>query len=502
MGVWALEFNPGMAGSIYKMFYFNGDIFGVGYGAAGRGIWRRTPPNWTRHFAAVGGGRACVWDGQMWAGDGAVQDIHRSLDGVTWVQDWVPPGFVAWDHWSAFNAYEDYLRVGCRACQDGLTNHFWRRDKAGNWTETPVDQADINHFYDILNFGGRTGNDDIYLSAQASDVYRWSTDYGIWLNEPTLDNVGAAYFTEHQGTLYASLSGQVWRRSRYGEWVLDMADLGVGWDTKAISVGGDDVLYLAAEDGVNSRVYVRVGGHWVLHSTAAGVRFHSVVADAAGNLYAGTNACQFWAYAADFALAPGGLPPQAMDVDGDGDALYVCAYNAAAQPVLVKVALPLVNNAMGNAVFNPLAGTAISVKCGDVGGELAISGRLSAVGNDSVQVSEDGGGSWTDIAPNWADTAEPLLVDPDDAANAVMVALAGAQDITETFDGGGTWTVNTPAPIGYAPAAMARLPEGDELVIGDAHAARKVEYSPNRGVEIQDITGGAAIGNVTALEVA
>ena len=55
MGVWALEFNPGVAGPIYKMFYFNGDVFGVNYaGAGGAGVWRRTPPNWTRHFAAGG----------------------------------------------------------------------------------------------------------------------------------------------------------------------------------------------------------------------------------------------------------------------------------------------------------------------------------------------------------------------------------------------------------------------------------------------------------------
>jgi len=106
---------------------------------------------------------------------------------VTWVQDW-NPGFGVMDHWSAFNAYDDYLRVGCRACQDGLSNHFWRRDKAGNWTETPVDQADINHFNDMINYGGRDGNDDIYLSAQVADVYRWNPATGTWWTEPTLNN--------------------------------------------------------------------------------------------------------------------------------------------------------------------------------------------------------------------------------------------------------------------------------------------------------------------------
>lgn len=226
------------------------------------------------------------------------------------------------------------------------------------------------------------------------------------------------------------------------------------------------------------------------------------MADADGNLYAGTDNSQFWAYAADFAIAPGGLPPQQMDVDGDGDALYVCVYDAAAQPILVKVALPLFNHAVGAAVFDPGAGTAINVKCGDVGGELAISGSFAAApGNEQVEVSEDGGGTWTDIDRDaWGvETAEPLLVDPDDAANRVMVALAGAQDIVETTDGGATaWTVNNPG-VGYSPGAAAKLSDGDEIILGD-DAANRIDYSPNRGITLTNITGAFG-GNVTALEV-
>jgi hypothetical protein len=311
--------------------------------------------------------------------------------------------------------------------------------------------------------------------------------------------LGAAlWLTEGSGGL-----ADTFYKTYNSSWILDASSPCVG--SLGFSLDEDNILYVG--NSTTGQVYARLGSHWVQQGTVVALALTAGCRDANGDLFAGGTvggSTAFYLYTPDFAIAPGGLPPQAMDVDGDGNAIYVGLYNAAAQPVLVKVAAPLVNNALGNAVFNPLAGTAINVKCGDVGGELAIAGSFAAApGNEQVEVSEDGGGTWADIDRDFwgVDTAEPLLVDPDDAANMVMVALASGQ-ITETLDGGATvWTINN-AAVGYSPSAMAKLPEGDELVVGDAHAARKVEYSPNRGVTLQDITGGAAIGNVTALEVA
>jgi photosystem II stability/assembly factor-like uncharacterized protein len=153
---------------------------------------------------------------------------------------------------------------------------------------------------------------------------------------------------------------------------------------------------------------------------------------------------------------------------------------------------------MGMGLFNPGAGSAINVRCSAVGQKLAISGRLSAGGNDSVRTSEDGGATFTDIAPAWADTAQPLLVDPD-GVDEVYVALDAAQDLDETEDGGTTWTQRN-AAVGYSPGAMAKLSDGDELVVGN-DAANRIDYSPNRGQTLTNITG-AFVGAVAALEVA
>lgn len=506
MGTWALEHNPGLAGPVYQLVNFNGDVFGWTYSGAGAGVWRRTPPNWTLTIGAGNSSRGAVYDDKMWwgtnpAGGLAGRVISRSDDGIAWTLD-LDLGAGAFTHWSAMGCSDAYLYAAEVGMLGVAGTSFRRRDNLGTWTANPPAFAgEPSHSQDIIRFEGV-----IYWSA-GTDI-RYSVADGAWADEPTLDGYSDVFFTEHVGHLWAvGTPGRIWRKVS-GGWTeeLDISGTGYGFGG-AISVGGDGRLYVAAENGANSRVYMRVGGGWILHSSFVGARFKSAIADDSGNLFAGTHDCRFYVYTSDFAVTPIGLGlyPQAMDVDGDGNAIYVGLYNAAAQPILVKVAAPLVNNAMGNAVFNPLAGDAINVKCGGVGGELAISGSFAGgAGNEQVEVSEDGGATWTDIDRDaWGvERAQPLLVDPDDAANVVMVALATAQDITETLDGGGTaWTVNN-AAVGYAPAAMAKLAEGDELVVGNAHAARKVEYSPNRGVELADITGGAAIGNVVALEVA
>jgi hypothetical protein len=46
---------------------------------------------------------------------------------------------------------------------------------------------------------------------------------------------------------------------------------------------------------------------------------------------------------------------------------------------------------------------------------------------------------------------------------------------------------------------MAKIPNGDELIMGDG-AANRIDYSPNRGAQLTNITG-AFVGNVAALEI-
>jgi hypothetical protein len=246
-------------------------------------------------------------------------------------------------------------------------------------------------------------------------------------------------------------------------------------------------------------------GDWYDYDDPGGLRLNSLAYFSDEWFIAGANlasAGRIWRIDPDFDVEPpggggggAGLMPAAMDVDGDGDVLYLGLYNAAGQPLLIRVPTPLAADAVGVAVFDPGAGDAINVQCTNVGRRLAIAGRLSGGGNDSVQVSGDGGLSWSDVADAWGDDAMPLSVAPTDL-DEILVCLQTAEDIMLTEDGG-TWvTVN--AAIGYAPTAMAEHPQSHELVVGSA--AGDLDYSPNRGQELADISPGF-VGGVAALAV-
>jgi len=200
----------------------------------------------------------------------------------------------------------------------------------------------------------------------------------------------------------------------------------------------------------------------------------------------------------NYTVVGGGLYPQAIDCDGDGDSLYISLYDTTTgQPVLVSVNLPLDGaTSVGNITFNPGAGSAINVKCIDIGDNLVISGDFGA--NEQVETSDDGGMTWTDIDPGtWgAALAQPLVVDPL-TLDEVMIALT-PQSIIETLDGGTTWTVYN-AAVGYSPGAMTKLVNGNEMIIGD-DGANRIDYSPNRGVSTANVTGVFG-GNVAAVEI-
>jgi len=496
MGTWALDFNTGLGAGVTSRFVnFAGNFFAFVVNTNAAGVWRRVGAgNWVRTIGPGNNlGRGEVWNGRMWwiQWDGANYSVYRSIDGINWVLDTTPA--IGGNMWEAIGGFSSYLQIARRTVG---TVEFYRRNTTGTWTAYPPATTLTNLFpTGVMAFSGK-----VHLSTPDGS-FTW--DGSSWTQDSP--SLAACYFMVHSlGSignyyLWATPGNKTYRRSAHGNWMLDAGNPYGG--SLGFSVDEDGMLY--ATNSTTSQVYARVGSFW--HSQGGFVAFTTFAGcrDANGDLFAGCvvggSTC-FYIYTPDFNIAPGGLSPQAMDVDGDGDALYIGVYNAAAQPVLVKVALPLVNNAIGNAVFNPLAGTAINVKCGDVGGELAIAGSFAAApGNEQVEVSEDGGGTWTDIDRDaWGvEVAEPLLVDPDDAANRVMVALAGAQDIVETTDGGATaWVINN-AAVGYSPGAMAKLE--DELIIGD-DAANRIDYSPNRGVTLQNITGAFG-GNPCAIEV-
>jgi hypothetical protein len=500
MGTWALDFNTGLgAGSVSRLVNFAGNFFGFCLNTNAAGVWRRVGAgNWVRTIGpgAPGNyGRGEVWHGYMWwvQWDGANYSVYRSVDGINWSFDGTPAvGGASWPAMGGYGSHLQLARIG------GIGVEFARRTWTGGWTMyPPATDLTAGVPTGIMSFGSR-----VHLST-ATGSYTWNgTAWSV--DSPT--SLALNYFMAwgpaigNDSLWSTTLGGGTYHRFSSGDWRLDAAAPYNG--SLGFSLDDDDNLCIG--NSTFSLVYSRIGGHWHQQGTPAGTTIYSGCRDGNGVLFAGSitgGSTSFYIYTPNFNVAPGGFPPQAVDVDGDGDSIYVALYNAAGQPLLVKASAPLTWDALGNAVFNPLAGDAISVRCTDVGGELTISGRFAAV-NDQVRISLDGGTTWSQIDPGtWGgETAQPLEIDPL-TTNEAMVVRQTVPDIIETLDGGTTWTAGVAIP--YSAGAMAKMINGDELIIGD-DAACRIDYSPNRGVSQANITGayGPGGGNVAALAIA
>lgn len=525
---WQVEQNTGVNDYCIRCVWWRGHIYAFTENA---GVWRRdgvAPAPWTQVFAPAGGNRggtAWLWEednggqGAIYCGGGGApgpgaNQIFRSEDGTNWALDVdlnVAFGLqVSYNPWSVVGGYGDYLYV---ANYDVTvpTTFFYRRDLAGNWAVFGAPHAGAEGLgnHGVIGFGG-----EVYWTNATSARY-W--DGAAWSIEATLDAQGGTWLSVlddilyvRTSTAYSLVGGYYWRTTAATEWAfLNLPVPDNTWGGWTLCQGEDGGIYAVAQNGTTLRIYQKVGplldliAYQATVAPGLGTR-GGVCTDATGAMYFGTNvaaAVQFFEFAGNYDVTSGGLYPQAVDCDGDGDALYIALYDTGTTfPLLVSVALPLVGGvSVGSNVFPAAAGTAINVKCTDIGDNVAVAGRFSVGGNDSVQVSGDAGLNWNDIAPNWGDTAQPLLVGPC-TLDEVVVALDALLDLMETEDGGATW-IQRNAAIGYSPGAMARLPGGDELVLGN-DAAVRIDYSPNRGVTLANITGVVYAGNVAALEVA
>jgi hypothetical protein len=515
---WQVEQNTGVNDRVIRCIWWKGYIYAFTEDA---GVWRRDGVGpWTQVFVnGNNGGQAWLWeeDDATYCGGGALNGskIYRSVDGTNWTVDVdlnVAFGLQGFYHnYSEIGGYGDYLYVANHDV--GIsTTFFYRRDLAGNWiahsTHVGVEGAGGRG---IVGFGG-----EIYWTNWTEQRY-W--DGAAWSVEPTLTTQcgSTCYLSVIDDALYVLTStsasligGYYWRTAMATDWsFLNLPVPDNTWGGWTLCQGEDGEAYTIAQDGTTLRIYQKVGPllDLIHYQATVGVGLGTrggVCTDATGEMFFGTRAggtVQFFAFAGNYNVTPGGLYPQAVDCDGDGDALYVALYDTTtAQPMLISVPLPLIGGvSAGSNIFNPGAGTAINVKCPDVGDQAVVAGDFG--NNEQVETTDDAGLNWTDIDRDaWgAETAQPLEINPI-SIEEVLVALAAAQDITETFDAGATaWVVNN-AAVGYSPGAMSKLPGGDELVIGD-DAANRIDYSPNRGVTLQNITGAFA-GNVAALEVA
>jgi len=409
-------------------------------------------------------------------------------------------------------AYGDYLY--CFINDLGVDATILRRDRAGTWTDLPTGlppELFPTTTRGVIEFGG------IRYWTDSGFVRYW--DGAAWVPEPTLDGACGycSWMSVIDNVLYIGASatfsppygGYYWKTPSVTNWSFLSHEVPDNtWGNYPLCVGADGEVYTwSTSTGADIRIYRKINNHLsLIHQDTAGLAgmlglYGGIGVNAAGEMYLGEESAgnvHFFAFVPTYDLTPGGLYPQAMDCDGDGDMLYLALYDTAtAQPRLVSVALPLDGAAsMGSSIFSSGAGTAINVRCNSVGDSLAVSGHFGA--NEQVETSDDGGITWADIDPGtWAaNLAEPLVVDPL-TLDEVLIALT-PQSIIETVDGGTTWTTLN-AAVGFSPGAMAKLVNGDEMIIGD-DGANVILYSPNRGVTTAVVTGAFA-GNVASLAI-
>lgn len=496
---WTLDFDPSATGVVYEMVWFNSQVFAFVYGGSGPGVWRRDGAGaWTNTLAATAG-RGAIFNGEMyWA---EARYIYRSADGTTWVTDVDFGGGVAYSHWSALGGDDTYLYAAMVNFQSVGGTTFRRRDTLGNWTANPAAfAAEPSHSYDITRWGG-----DVYWSAVTGNVRIYSG--GAWANEPTLNNEWFIYFTlDDDGTLFAAGDAlEVWRKNAGAGWTVELS-VGGAWGNGIVCISANGTLYVAGNDGTDSRVYVRSGTSWSLDSTLSSVRFRSSMAGGTGDQFAGTNSCEFYILANPDVQDPtgSGLYPQALAVDGNGDGLYVALYDNNGNPIAVKVNLPLHHSMTGSRIFNPGAGgDAINIKTSEFTGDyLYLSGKFAA-NNDMCRRSIDGGTTITDIDGNWgADRAQPIGLDVNDDEHVLLPIDGATDDLVETEDAS-TWAVlDTNLPFDVSALALHDL-DPNELFIGNiAAAAALVSYSPNNGGTWADITGLLNVaGGIANIEV-
>lgn len=198
-----------------------------------------------------------------------------------------------------------------------------------------------------------------------------------------------------------------------------------------------------------------------------------------------------------------GIPSGALDVDGNGDILYLGLYTGVGNPVFITVPLPLDSAAStGTGRYVPTSGDAINVKAhGEVGNYVVVSGYFGL--DVQTHQSTDGGVTLTQIDPgNWGDNrAQPIAINPNDE-NDILVALHILDDLM-SYDGSGTSWTTLDAALAFDVGALAMYDlNPDEIFIGrDAAGADVILYSPSSGADWEDITLLMAAGAIANIEV-
>jgi len=506
---WANDSGPHRA---KQFFIYGGKLWCQGGTSDGdRGLYERTgDATWTKRNPAGASDleRVFIWNGRIWGA--SINDLYYTTNGTSWTKDLdVSTVDAAYTIRSA-NAYGSYLYIVCGKLIGHLIQeaHFSRRTLGGSWshdvhTSYTVGGSNSISSYDIIKFGTYTYWSTV-IGGEGTLIKR-VVGAGAWQDEPTVSSLGYSAFYTHSGALYAVsyTQDEIWRY--VGSWTEDLDPPGVLTTGAAeLSGGSDGNLWIGVDKGSTAQLYTRSGGSWSTAVSAlsesagcGGIKWDSVTWYMGG----GDN---IFRNGPTYTLSPIGagsdLPPQSMDVDGDGDILYLGIYDSSNNPIMVTADLPLVDDHVGTKAFDPGAGDSINVKATEYTGErVVISGYFG--NNEQTELSTDGGATTTGIDPgSWGTSrAQPIAIDPNDD-NHVYLALDGNDDLVETDDVASWSTLDAALP--YDLSAIAVLDEDpNEIVIARTDAgAQLIQHSPNQGTTWTDITGTldvtAGIANV------
>ena len=512
MGTWTLEQNIGVTFSPDTFNYFGGTLY---LSTRDGRIYRRVGTTWNlvRNVGATYPQNVVKWQGRLWTFDD--DEVLSSADGTAWTVDVdlrALNGDVAYTIRTVNYNNTKLFVAGLR--RPGGATYFYERDTSGNWTLSPPASPGNGWLTtDFIEWG------NYYYACRGGDrFYRWTG--AAWQDFAGL--VAHYGWCTVQGDVMwvkvdnaAPNSHIFWVNPDTDVWT-EIYDLPYRSDGSRIAIDASGQAWFAVNNTVNRAYIYRhqppgdpAAGWSLFDDTTVGNTDDARVACALSEheILLATrlnNEVHRWIVSSWNVHPPGpgvgsGLNPQIMDADGDGDRLYIGLYGAGNTPRLISVALPLDGvTSVGFSMFNPGAGDAINVKCTDIGNNLAISGKFAA-NNENVETSDDAGLTWVDIDRDaWgADTAQPLEVSPI-TLDEVMVCLDAGQIVTETYDAGATAWSATGAALGYSAGAMALLINGTEMILSD-DAANQVDYSPNRGVTLNNITApGFAGGGVVA----
>lgn len=205
---------------------------------------------------------------------------------------------------------------------------------------------------------------------------------------------------------------------------------------------------------------------------------------------------------ADCDWSVGGIPQNAMDVNAEGNYLYLGVLDSSARPQILRMESDLAQDAA--AVYNPGAGSEVQLMCGDY--QMDKLWAAGDFGTDRV-VWYDGDSYaywYTDAqSQSWAGAARPVLVGPGDD-NMCLVTLADTDKMYQSYflSGAGPFWAEVGPALPFDVNAVARLSvDPAAMIIGTSYwytGGQAVNYSPNNGYGWEDITDTLE-GKVTAL---